>query len=132
MSETPETPEVAEPPPVVEPYVPGPNEVLTGESDPSTGEPVYETPEPPPAQTESDYFKISRAVDGDDRWKSRVKLALEISGKDIIGNEPPRGDLIKITKAVVANISCTVDGTIDTTGVTDEAIDAAIATLGAA
>ena len=125
MSEIPEAP-------VFEPYVPGPDETPTGETDPSTGEPVYETPEPPPAQTESNYFKISRAVDCDDRWRNRVKLALEISGMDIIGNEPPRGDLIKITKTVVDAISCTVDGTIDTTGVTDEAIDLAIATLGAA
>lgn len=78
-----------------------------------------------PEQTASDYTKISRAVDGDTLWCSRLSVALEIAGK-----ETGRPNFLTITKAVVGQISCTVDGTIDTTGVTDEAIDLAIAALG--
>lgn len=115
-----------------QPYVPGPEEVPTGEADPVTGDPVYETPEPPPAQATSDYFKISRALEGDILWHGRVKIALEISGMEIEGDAPPRVALVAITRAVVDQISCTIQGAVDTSTVTDQAIDAAIATLGAA
>lgn len=122
---TPEEPALEEPP-----YIPGPEEVAVGMDPNIPGRIIYETPDPVPPQTLSDYTKISSAVNSDINWSARVKVALEISGMEIIGNDPPRAALLKITKAVVGSISCTVDGTIDTTGVTDEAIDLAIAALG--
>lgn len=123
--------EQLEPSEFPEPHVPGPDELPTGETDPHTGEPIYETPEPPLAQTASDYFKISSAVESDDRWNSRVKIALEINGIPLTyDGKAPRDMLIKITRAVVEHINCTLDGTVDTSGVTDEHIDTAIQALG--
>lgn len=73
------------------------------------------------SETQSDYFKIARAVDGDDWWITRLKTAFEINGI-----EPTREKYLKVTKEVVAGISCLVDGTVSTEGVTDEQIDSAL------
>lgn len=78
----------------------------------------------PTAQTNSDYFKIARAVDGDDWWIIRLDTALEIHGIS-----PSRNCYLQISKAVASKINCAVDGTIDTSAVLDSEIDAAIENL---
>lgn len=76
------------------------------------------------AQTTSTFFKISRAVDGDDAYVARVSIALELSGQEI-----SRKNLLHITNAVADNITATVEGTVITSGVTDQQILEAIDTL---
>ncbi|MGQ3385302.1 hypothetical protein [Glutamicibacter sp. TV12E] len=76
------------------------------------------------AETTSDLFKIVRAVDGDTSFRLRVEIALELEGKD-----KNRTNVVYIAKAVVGNIDCTVEGTVNTERVTDAQIMEAIATL---
>ena len=83
-----------------------------------------ETPEvwedPSPLST-SNFLKIARAVDGDDLWNMRLSMAMEI-----FGLENTRTNKVLITTEVADSIECTVVGTVDTNGVTDAQIVAAI------
>lgn len=75
-------------------------------------------------ETTSDLYKIVRAIDGDTSFKLRVEVALEL-----LDIERTRKNLLHVAKAVVDNIFCTVEGTVDTSAVTDEQIMAAIESL---
>lgn len=63
---------------------------------------------------ESTFMKVARAVDGDDHYTERVAIAFELAGKEMT-----RKDLLFVTRQVADNITCTIDGTIDTSGVLD-------------
>ena len=71
----------------------------------------------------SDLMKIARAVDGDDWFCRRVQVACELAGVDY--NRPT---LLRVAQAVVGGITLSGDDglTVDTSGVTDEAIIAAV------
>lgn len=75
-------------------------------------------------QTNSNFFKIARAVDGDSLFKIRVEMALEISGKP-----SNRTSLVHIASAVVDDIYCTVEGTVNSEQVTDAQISDAIESI---
>ena len=72
----------------------------------------------------SDLLKIVRAVDGDDWFCRRVQVACELAGVTY-----ERTVLLRVTQAVTDGIVLSgEDGlTVDTSGVTDEAIIAAVA-----
>lgn len=89
--------------------------------EPDTGSPETSPTNKP---TTSSYFKIARAVDGDDWWSTRLAIALEIEGR-----ENTRSVRVAITKAVVEFIDCTELGDVSTERVTDEMIDDAIEAL---
>lgn len=118
MEETPTDPGIPSPPPVQEetptdPGIPNP--------------PVQEeTPVAPEVQvqTTSTFFKIARAVGGDSLFRIRVEMALEINDLPKV-----RANLIHIAKKVSDNILCTIEGTVDTSNVTDEQIIEAIDTV---
>lgn len=74
--------------------------------------------------TDSVFFKIARAIDGDSLFRIRVEMALEISGL-----EKSRGNLIHVAKSVVDFIDCTVEGTVVTERVTDGMISDAISEI---
>lgn len=83
-----------------------------------------ELPEDPPRQsqpTNSNYLKISRALDGSDFYNDRLNIALEINGL-----ENTRAYKIFITKHVADYIDATEDGSVYTDRVTDEMVDEAI------
>ena len=73
---------------------------------------------------ESNLFKIARAVDGDDFFRMRVQIACELAGA-----EYSRQQLLTVAQAVVDGITVDDMGAVSTTGVTDEAIEQAIASL---
>lgn len=91
---------------------------------------LVEVPEESPiapevqVQTTSTFFKIARAVDGDSLFRIRVEMALEINDLPKV-----RANLIHIAKKVSDNILCTIEGTVDTSNVTDEQIIEAIDTV---
>lgn len=91
---------------------------------------LVEVPEESPiapevqVQTTSTFFKIARAVGGDSLFRIRVEMALEINDLPKV-----RANLIHIAKKVSDNILCTVEGTVDTSNVTDEQIIEAIETV---
>lgn len=76
------------------------------------------------ALTESKFLKVARAIDGDDHFNDRIGMALEIMGHAVT-----RANRIHIANAVVDNIVCTVQGTVETDLVTDDQIVSAMATL---
>ena len=77
-------------------------------------------------QTGSDLLKIQRAISGDEMWGFRLEIAFKLGGKpDTASNR------IAVTSACVDGISCDVQGTVSTEGVTDEQIMSAINGLGA-
>ena len=76
------------------------------------------------AQSTSYLFKIARAVDGCDDYRLRVEMAFELMGRPF-----GRSDFIQVTRAVADEISCTIEGTVDTSGVPDDQIIAAIEAL---
>lgn len=76
-------------------------------------------------QTTSDLLKIQRALNGDTMWGFRLEIAFKISGV-----ENTELNRISVTEACVAGISCDIDGTVSTEGVTDEQIMSAINGLG--
>lgn len=72
-------------------------------------------------QTTSDLLKIQRAIAGDSMWGLRMEIAFQIARKT--NNEANR---ITVTRACVENISCDVEGTVSTEGVTDQELMAAV------
>jgi|GEM_PF-2731104 len=74
--------------------------------------------------TRSTFFKVARALDGDDNWSLRLGMAFEILG--VTDTRPNR---IQVTNACADQITCTVEGTVDTAAVTDEQIATAIQDL---
>jgi hypothetical protein len=66
---------------------------------------------------ESNLLKIARAVDGDDLFAMRVKIACEL--KKITYS---RDVLLTVAQAVADHITVDDAGAVDTTGVPDEAI----------
>lgn len=72
-------------------------------------------------ETDSNLYKIVRAVDGDTKFRLRSEMALEISGKKLT-----RSNLVHIAMTVVDSIICTVEGTVNTSNVTDQMIMEAI------
>lgn len=70
---------------------------------------------------ESNLFKIARAVDGDDFFAMRVKIACEL------GSIPyTREVLLTVAQAVADAITVDDAGAVSTSGVTDDAIVAAM------
>lgn len=72
----------------------------------------------------STLLKIARAVDGDDLFAMRVRIACELANV-----EYTRPVLLHVARQVADTITCTPEGTVDTAGVDDEAIMTAIADL---
>ena len=72
----------------------------------------------------SDLLKIARAVDGDDLFVMRIRIACELAGR-----ECDRATVLHVAKTVVADIECDEAGTINTNGADDEKIIAAIKEL---
>ena len=72
---------------------------------------------------ESSLLKIARAADGDDLFRMRVQIACELASV-----EYSRDVLLTVAQAVVDGITVDENGTVSTTGVTDEAIITAINT----
>lgn len=70
---------------------------------------------------ESNLLKIARAVDGDDLFKIRVKVACELAGV-----EYDRRVLLSVAQAVVSNIAVDDALTVCTNAVTDDEIIAAL------
>lgn len=114
----------------IEPTEPTPEEVETYPEEPveevvpePEPEPVPLDPDPAPPMVNVDpeitsvFMKVSRAVDGDDHFKQRAEMALEIMGKPIT-----RQNLIHIARSVADSIICTVSGRVDTSKVTDDEI----------
>ena len=77
--------------------------------------PAPVVPDPVRPQTTSDLLKIQRALGGDTMWGLRLEIAFKIEGKP-----DTTSSRIAVTKACVENISCDIDGTVSTEGVTDE------------
>jgi len=77
--------------------------------------PAPAVPDPVRPQTTSDLLKIQRALNGDMMWGLRLEIAFKIEGK-----QDTTSSRIAVTKACVDNISCDIDGTVSTEGVTDE------------
>ncbi|MCI1962828.1 MAG: hypothetical protein LKJ18_01845 [Ancrocorticia sp.] len=69
----------------------------------------------------SDLFKIARAVDGDDFFAMRVRIACEL--QKITYN---RDVLLTVAQEVAGYITVDEAGTVDTSGVPDEAIISAL------
>lgn len=94
--------------------------------DPNSTPNHYDPAPPEPVDDpliDSVFMKVSRAVDGDDHFKNRVEMALEILGYPAV-----RKNLIHVANLVADSITCTVSGTVDTTAVTDTQISEAIQT----
>lgn len=72
----------------------------------------------------STLLKIARAVYGDDLFAARVAIACELSNI-----EYTRPALLHVARQVAEAITCTPEGTVDTSGVDDTAIMTAIASL---
>lgn len=80
--------------------------------------------EPARPQTTSDLLKIQRALGGDAMWGFRLEIAFKLEGKpDTTSNR------IAVTQKCVDNISCDIDGTVSTEGVTDAILLAAVKEL---
>lgn len=72
----------------------------------------------------SDLLKIARAVDGDDLFTMRIRIACELAGR-----ECDRTTVLHVAKTVVADIECDEAGAVNTNSVDDEKIIAAIKEL---
>jgi len=70
---------------------------------------------------ESNLFKIARAVDGDDFFAMRVKIACELNAVAYT-----RDVLLTVAQAVADAITVDDAGTVSTSDVTDDAIIAAL------
>jgi len=70
---------------------------------------------------DSTLFKIARAVDGDDFFAMRVKIACELGGIPYT-----RDVLLTVAQAVADAITVDDAGAVSTSGVTDEAIITAL------
>ena len=74
----------------------------------------------------SDLLKIARAVDGDEWFPVRVKIACELAGVTY-----DRETLLQLARACVEEIQVDEFQRVDTDGVQDDTITAAVTTLAA-